>query len=203
MREPIVPKRPKLETLRILQYPDPRLREQAAEIKEIDSFLKELAHRMDELMKEAGGVGLAATQVGLGIRFIVMNPTPEVDTVQTFINPVILTKDGRAVEEEGCLSLPGIFTKVRRAARVRVRAQMPDGETVEMDADGLAARAWQHEIDHLEGGLFVDRIGPAARIILRNKLKTLEEDFRAATEREKAETAEVARDAAPGVKKKL
>ena len=120
-------KRPKLETLRILQYPDPRLREQAAEIKQIDSFLKELSHRMDELMKEAGGVGLAATQVGLGIRFVVMNPTPEPDKLQVYINPVILAKEGRQAEEEGCLSLPGIFTKVRRSARVRVRAQLPDG----------------------------------------------------------------------------
>lgn len=196
-------KPPKLETLRILQYPDPRLREQAAEIKQIDSFLKELSHRMDELMKEAGGVGLAATQIGLGIRFIVMNPTPEPDKLQVYINPVILAKEGRQVEEEGCLSLPGIFTKVRRSARVRVRAQLPDGEVVEMEADGLAARAWQHEIDHLDGGLFVDRIGPAARIILRNKLKTLEEDFRAAAEREKASESAADHPAPSGAKKRL
>jgi len=176
-----VSKHPKLETLRILHYPDPRLRERAAEIRAIDGFLQELAHRMDELMKEAGGVGLAATQVGLGIRFIVMNPTPEPDKVQTYINPVILSREGKVMEEEGCLSLPGLFAKVRRAERVRVRAQLPNGETVEMEADGLAARAWQHEIDHLDGGLFVDRVGPAARIIIRNQLKAFEEDFRQAS----------------------
>ena len=192
-------KRPRLETLRILQYPDPRLREEAKPIKELDGYLKELAHRMDELMKEAGGVGLAATQVGLGIRVIIMNPTPEPDKVETYINPVILSKEGRVMEEEGCLSLPGIFSKVRRSERVRVRAQLPNGETIEMEADGLAARAWQHEIDHLDGGLFVDRIGPAARIILRNKLKTLEEDFRAAAEREKA--SEPVPSSPPGPKK--
>lgn len=196
-------KRPKLETLRILQYPDPRLRQEAAPIKEIDGFLKELAHRMDELMKEAGGVGLAATQVGLGIRFIIMNPSPEPDKVQTYVNPVILSKEGRVMEEEGCLSLPGVFSKVRRSERVRVRAQLPNGETVEMEADGLAARAWQHEIDHLDGGLFVDRIGPAARIILRNKLKTLEEDFRAAAEREKTSDSEAAAPKSPSPTKRL
>lgn len=171
--------RPDLKTLRIVHYPDPRLRERAGALQEIDSFLAEMAARMNELMVEAEGVGLAATQVGWPFRFILINPTNEPDRTEACINPVIISREGKQVGEEGCLSVPGMFAKVRRAEKVRVKTTLLSGETVEFDAEGLAARAWQHEIDHLDGGLFIDRISPAAKIIIAGKLRGLKAKFEA------------------------
>lgn len=170
-------KYPKLERLHILHYPDPHLREHAKELREVDSFLKELSERMAEMMREAKGIGLASTQVGWPFRFIVLGSLTEEGKSEGFINPVILAKDGRQVVEEGCLSVPGIWAKVRRAEKVRVRATRLTGETVEMEAEGMLARAWQHEIDHLDGSLFVDRVGPAGRIVIAGRLRELEEHF--------------------------
>ena len=169
---------PDLGKLQILQYPDPRLREHAAKVREMGKFLQELAARMGELMGESKGVGLAATQVGWPFKFVILNPTLEPGKVRAFINPVILARRGRILEEEGCLSVPGVFAKVRRAEKVTVRATLPDGEPVEMEAEGLIARAWQHELDHLEGGLFVDRLAPAARIVIAPQLRQMEEEFK-------------------------
>jgi len=168
---------PDLTKLQILRYPDPRLREHAGELKETGALVKEMAQRMGELMGEAGGVGLAATQVGWPFRIIVLNTSGEPDKVETYLNPQIVAKEGKSIVEEGCLSLPGLFAKVRRAERVRVRATRADGEVVEFEADGLAARAWQHELDHLEGGLFVDRVGPTAKILLLPRLHSLEKEY--------------------------
>ena len=170
-------KYPKLEKLHILHYPDPRLREHAENMRKIDSFLKELAGRMNELMDEAQGVGLAAPQLGCPFRLVVLNTEREPGHGRAFINPVIVAREGRELGEEGCLSVPGVWAKVRRATKVRVRALTPEGEEVEMEAEGLLARAWQHELDHLEGGLFVDRIGTAARIMLSSRLRELEDEF--------------------------
>ena len=170
---------PDLKRLHILRYPDVRLRDHAARLKEINTFLQEMSERMAELMREAKGVGLAATQVGWPFRFVVMNPDPEAGKPQTFINPVIVSKRGKLFEEEGCLSVPGLFARVRRAEIVVVRATLPNGEPFEMEAAGLLARAWQHEIDHLEGTLFVDRINPAAKIVLEPKLQEMEKEFQA------------------------
>jgi len=162
-----------------VHYPDPRLRERAGTLKEIDSFFEEMAARMHELMVEAEGLGLAATQVGWPFRFVLINPTNEPGRVETCINPAIISREGKQVGEEGCLSVPGVFAKVRRAEKVRVKTILLSGETVEFNAEGLAARAWQHEIDHLDGGLFVDRISPAAKIIIAGKLRDLKAKFKA------------------------
>lgn len=171
-------KYPNLAKLGILHYPHPGLRERARRIEEIDSFLAELSERMTELMREGKGVGLAATQVGWPFRFILIKPTPEPGHAEAFINPVIIARKGKVVEEEGCLSLPGVFAKVKRAEKVRVRATRPDGEEVEMESEGVVARGWQHEIDHLDGGLFVDRLGPTARIVIAGQLRELERKYR-------------------------
>lgn len=167
-------KYPDLKRLCILHYPDSRLRENARTIQEINAFLDEMAGRMKELMTEANGVGLAATQVGWPFRFILLNTTIDPGHVETFINPVILARKGRLVVDEGCLSVPGVYAKVRRAAWVRVRADLLTGETVEFEAEELVARAVQHELDHLEGALFIDRLGPAAKIMISSQLHALE-----------------------------
>jgi len=166
---------PDLKTLHVLRYPSPALREHAAQIAEINSFLREMSDRMAELMREEKGIGLAATQVGWPFRFVLINTTPEPGKIETFINPVILSKRGKLFEEEGCLSVPGLFAKVRRAEIVTVRATLPSGETVEMEAQGLVARAWQHELDHLDGTLFVDRLSPTAKIVIEPKLQEMAE----------------------------
>lgn len=172
-------KYPNLSKLRILRYPDPKLREQTRQIEEVNSFLSEMSERMTELMREEQGLGLAATQVGWGFKLIIINPTPEPGNAEAFINPVIISRRGKVTHEEGCLSLPGVFAKVKRAEHVRVRAGRLDGEQVEMAADGLIARAWQHELDHLDGGLFVDRLGPAARILISRRLSELRQQYEA------------------------
>ena len=170
-------KYPDLKALRILHYPDPRLREHTAEIAEISRFLDEMAARMAELTQEAEGIGLAATQVGWPYRFVIVNTAGRPGEFEAFVNPVIIARSGKVIEEEGCLSMPGVFSKLRRAARVRVRAALPDGEEIEMEAEGLLARAWQHELDHLDGTLFVDRLGPARKIMIRNQLRDLERAY--------------------------
>jgi peptide deformylase len=166
---------PDLKTLHVLRYPAPALREHAAQIAEINSFLSEMSDRMAELMREEKGIGLAATQVGWPFRFVVLNTTSEPGKAETFINPVILSKRGKLFEEEGCLSVPGVFAKIRRAEIVTVRAMLPSGETVEMEAQGLVARAWQHELDHLDGTLFVDRLSPTAKIVIEPQLQEMAE----------------------------
>jgi len=165
--------RPDLVTLRVLVYPDKRLRQNADELSQIDGFLDEMSERMSQLMLADQGIGLAATQVGWAVRFIVINPTLEEGKHQTLINPVIVERDGRVVEEEGCLSVPGVRAKVKRADYVRVRAQTLQGDDVEIEGEGLKARLLQHEIDHLEGRLFVDNVGPASRVIVKRRLKEL------------------------------
>ena len=172
-------KYPDLKALHIVHYPSPRLREKAVELREINSFLGEMKLRMAELLKEAEGIGLASTQVGWPFRFVILTANIESGEVEAFINPVIIEKDGRQVGDEGCLSVPGVFAKVRRAERVRVRATLLSGEKVELEGEGLLARAWQHELDHLDGGLFVDRLWPAARIMVRSQLHDLERRYEA------------------------
>ena len=117
---------------------------------------------------------MAAPQVGLNCRFIIGNPTMEPGKYETLINPVILKRDGKVADQEGCLSVPGVFANVKRAEHVVVRATLLNGKTVEFEAEGLPARLWQHEIDHLDGALFVDRLSTAARILIRNSLRELE-----------------------------
>jgi peptide deformylase len=170
--------KPKIADLRILHYPDPRLRRKAAEVKDFDASLAELAARMFELMKTAEGVGLAAPQVGVALRLFVMNATGEEKDRLVFINPVLDQLAGAAEAEEGCLSLPGINVQVKRAARARVRAFDLAGKPFTLEAGDLPARVWQHETDHLNGVLIIDRMGPADRIATRKVLKALEQGRR-------------------------
>ncbi len=165
-------------TLAIIHYPDPRLRKKCAAVTEFDADLAALAERMHKLMCDGKGVGLAAPQVGLLIRMFVMNPTGEPDGVMTLVNPLISDRAGSAEREEGCLSLPEVFVQVRRPETCLVAAQTVTGETIEFEADNMIARVAQHETDHLDGKLILDRMGPADKIATRKTLQALEENYR-------------------------
>ncbi len=155
----------------ILHHPDPRLRIKAAPVTDFDSALATLVDDMFETMYAAPGIGLAATQIDVHQRVIVIDVSAERSAPVHLVNPVILSRDGEEEMEEGCLSVPGIFETVRRADRVRVRAQDRDGETFELDADGLLAVCIQHEMDHLEGKLFVDYLSNLKQGRIRKKLE--------------------------------
>jgi len=156
--------------LQILEYPDPRLRTRAKPVEVFDDALAKLAADMLETMYAAPGVGLAATQVDFHQRLIVMDVTEGKTEPQVFCNPEILSAEGTGVTEEGCLSVPGIFDEVKRAAVIRARAQDVTGKTFEVQLDGLAAVCLQHEMDHLEGKLFVDYLSELKRERIRKKL---------------------------------
>ena len=164
--------------LKVVSYPDPILGERARPIERIDGRLLQLAKEMFETMYEDRGIGLAAPQVGQGVRMCVVNCTGKSDGEIVLINPVVAeTGGGEVTEEEGCLSVPGIRSKVTRFAEVRVRAYDPDGNELDIEADGLEARCLQHEIDHLNGRLFFQRLNEAAKMTIRHRLKKLEETF--------------------------
>jgi peptide deformylase len=157
--------------LTILEYPDPRLRTKAEAVRTFDAALQQLAEDMLETMYAAPGVGLAATQVNVHQRILVADVSEAHDRPQVFVNPEILSREGLAVREEGCLSVPGVFDEVERAARIKVRAQDVKGETFELEAEGLLAVCIQHEIDHLDGKLFVDYLSELKRQRIRKKLE--------------------------------
>ncbi len=158
--------------LTILEYPDPRLRTVAKPVTVFDTQLRTLVADMAETMYAAPGIGLAATQVDQHIRLIVIDISETKDQLRVFINPEILwASDDSALCEEGCLSVPGIYDEVRRPARVRVRAQDPDGATFELDCEGLLAVCVQHEMDHLTGKVFVDYLSALKQDRIRSKLK--------------------------------
>ena len=157
--------------LNILEYPDPRLRTRAVPVERVDDELRRLIDDMFETMYAAPGIGLAATQVDVHQRLLVADVSEERDQPWCFINPEILTRDGVEVMEEGCLSVPGVFEKVERADRVRVRALDRNGEPFERDFDGLLAVCIQHEIDHLDGKLFVDYLSELKRQRIRKRLE--------------------------------
>jgi peptide deformylase len=156
--------------LPILEFPDPRLRTRAQPVEQVDAGVRKLVDDMFETMYAAPGIGLAATQVNVHKRVIVMDVSESRKEPVVLINPQILERDGVEETEEGCLSVPGIYDKVRRAERIRVRALNRDGEPFEMDADGLLAVCIQHEMDHLEGRLFVDYLSPLKREMVRRRL---------------------------------
>lgn len=156
--------------LAILEYPDPRLRTRAQPVTVFDSALQQLAENMLETMYAAPGIGLAATQVDVHKRILVADVSQDHDSPQILVNPEILNSDGTEVTEEGCLSVPGFFDEVERAERIRVRAQDVKGKTFELEADGLLAVCIQHEIDHLNGKLFVDYLSELKRAKIRKKL---------------------------------
>jgi len=157
--------------LNILEYPDPRLRKVAAAVAAVTPEIRKLVADMAETMYAAPGVGLAATQVDVHKRIIVMDVSEARDELRVFINPEILAAEGDAECEEGCLSVPGYYDKVTRAAKVTVRAQDGDGEPFELVAEGLLAVCIQHEIDHLFGKVFVDRLSPLKRARLAARLR--------------------------------
>ncbi|MEY2852874.1 MAG: hypothetical protein RL030_6 [Pseudomonadota bacterium] len=156
--------------LPILEYPDPRLRTKAAPVTAFDSDLKQRIADMFETMYAAPGIGLAATQVDWHHRLIVIDLSDDHDQPEVFINPVLLSKEGKAAGEEGCLSVPGIFDDVVRAERIRVQVQDAEGRTHERDLSGMLSVCLQHEMDHLEGKLFVDYLSELKRQRIRKKL---------------------------------
>jgi peptide deformylase len=155
----------------ILEYPDPRLRKKAALVTVVDDALRQLADDMLKTMYAAKGVGLAATQVDVHKRLIVLDVSESRDQPLVLINPELLVKEGSGPGEEGCLSLPGIYDKLSRATHIRVRALDRNGDPFEMDAEGLLAVCIQHEMDHLEGKLFVDYLSELKRQLIRRRLE--------------------------------
>lgn len=154
--------------LDILHYPDPRLHTVARPVKVVDDRIRRLVDDMAETMYAAPGIGLAATQVNVHERVIVIDISETHDQLRVFINPEIVAQSGTEESEEGCLSVPGIFDKVKRAERVTVRALDRDGKSFELSADGLLAVCIQHEMDHLQGKVFVDYLSS----LKRNRIKT-------------------------------
>ncbi len=157
--------------LNILNYPDDRLRIQAKPVEEIDAGIVQLVDDMFETMYKAPGVGLAATQVNVHKRVIVIDISEDKSRPLTLINPEILEKEGIQSIDEGCLSVPGIYEPVERAQRIRVKALNKQGETFEMEAEELLAVCIQHEMDHLQGKLFVDYLSQLKRHRIRKKMQ--------------------------------
>ncbi len=157
--------------LRILEYPDPRLRTKAQAVEKVDDEIRQLASDMLETMYAAPGIGLAATQVDVHKRLLVADVSEDRSQPCCLINPQIMEKDGVEVMEEGCLSVPGIYEKVERAEQIKVRALNTDGDVIEMEAQGLLAVCIQHEMDHLEGKLFVDYLSELKRQRIRKRLE--------------------------------
>ena len=156
--------------LPILEFPDPRLRTVAKPVESVDDALRERIADMFETMYAAPGIGLAATQVNFHRRLLVLDVSEDQSAPMVFVNPEILERDGSQVYQEGCLSVPGIFADVTRYNRIRVKALDRDGAAFELEADGLLAVCIQHEIDHLDGKLFVDYLSPLKRDLVRKKL---------------------------------
>ena len=156
--------------LPILRYPDPRLHTVAAPVGRVDDEIRRLIADMAETMYEAPGIGLAATQVDVHKRIVVIDVSEDKSGLMALINPEILERSGEQVCEEGCLSVPGIYEKVSRAERVKVRALNEKGESFEFEADGLLAVCVQHEIDHLDGKVFVEYLSPLKLGRIRSKL---------------------------------
>ncbi len=172
-----------LEKLRILRYPDPRLRLRCQPVRVFDEELAALARRMEELMRAANGVGLAAPQVGVPIRMFITCAGVDPPGVRVFVNPTIRDPQGVRQAEEGCLSIPQVYVQVRRAARCRIEAQDLAGLPLSLEADGMVCRVWQHETDHLDGILILDRMGPGDRIAARKVLRELEAAWRSGSGR--------------------
>jgi len=157
--------------LPILEYPDPRLKKVAAPVPAVTPEIRKLVADMAETMYAAPGVGLAATQVDVHKRVIVIDVSEHKEELRVFINPELLWAEGEAECEEGCLSVPGYYDKVTRAASIRVRALNEHGETFELETEGLLAVCIQHEMDHLQGKVFVEYLSPLKRARLAAKLR--------------------------------
>ena len=160
-----------MSNLNILEFPDPRLTTVASDVEIFDEALKKLVQDMIETMYSAHGIGLAATQVNVHKRLLVLDVSENQDQPRVYINPQILSSEGEQDHEEGCLSVPGIYASVKRAENITVRAQDSDGNSFEEQAEGLHAVCIQHEMDHLIGRLFVDYLSPLKRNMVRKKLE--------------------------------
>ncbi len=158
-------------TLNILHFPDPRLRNVAQPVEQVDDSVRQLIDDMLETMYAAPGIGLAATQVDVARRVVVIDISEEKDQPLCLINPQILELEGVEEMEEGCLSVPGVYDRVERADRVKITALDRDGKAFELQASGLLAVCIQHEIDHLDGKLFVDYLSQLKRTRIRKKLE--------------------------------
>jgi peptide deformylase len=172
--------------MKIVNYPHPALRHRSQPVRCVDKQLYLHVGQMMELMYQAKGLGLAAPQVALPIQLLVMNITgdpKQPERQEVFLNPAIVDRKGSIEDEEGCLSFPGLYQKIRRAKSIKVQAYNLKGELVEKVVHDIEARAWQHEIDHLKGVLFIDNMGPIARLASRGAVKTFERDFRKAQEK--------------------
>jgi peptide deformylase len=170
--------------LRIVPYPHPALRYESRPVVEIDDNLRAIVREMFTLMYASNGIGLAANQVGIPLRFFVLNLTADAekpDQERVFINPEIIKRHSSEENEEGCLSFPGLYGKVRRARKIRVRAYDLQGNEVEVEADDLLGRAIQHETDHLDGKLFIDYLGDLTKAkTTLTKIKEIEAGYRQA-----------------------
>lgn len=177
MSPPVEPSR--LGRLELVEYPHPALLRRARPLVRIDDAIHDAVEQMFEIMYQAGGIGLAATQVALPYRLFIVNleARPDAGEELVFINPSLSRPRGNAVQEEGCLSLPGLRMDVRRPEQIVVKAWSLEGEPFEEDLDGLLARVVQHEFDHLEGRLFTDRLPDAAALEARRSLDTFREVF--------------------------
>ncbi len=170
-------KLPKLEKLRIVHYPDPVLKRVASQTGEFGSDLAALANRMLELMREAEGMGLAAPQVGVSIRLFVSNLTGEPQDDLVCVNPQFLELTGAEEAEEGCLSIPGVNVTMRRATRAVMEAFNTGGDRLHIVGEGVQARIWQHEIDHLDGRLIIDNMATSDEIANRRAIKQLKMEY--------------------------
>lgn len=167
------------EELSLRYYPDPVLRRKAFAVETITPELKDLAKKMLEVMYREDGVGLAAPQVGLSIRMMVLNTTGEPSGERVTLNPRIVKREGTIDSDEGCLSFPGVRITVPRDEKVTLEYMDLSGKTQTLEADALLSRAIQHEIDHLDGVLFIDRLSPAGKSAVKTQLKELEKRFKA------------------------
>ena len=165
------------EDLKIIEYPDPRLRKVSTPVESFDTPLKALAERMFQLMREHRGVGLAAPQVGQNIRLFVMNHSGDPKDDRVYVNPDLTDAQGTEEAEEGCLSLPGVNARIVRDKKLRMRARDLEGNPIDQVESGYLARIWQHEFDHLNGTLIIDRMGPFAKMAAKKTLRELEEKF--------------------------
>jgi len=163
--------------LRVVVYPDPVLKQVSAAVTQFGPKLRSLTERMFDLMREGKGVGLAAPQVGVSIRVFVCNPTEDPKNDLVCINPKLLELTGQAEQQEGCLSIPGVTVSLRRATRAKLEAFDLEGNRFEVEGADLLARIWQHEVDHLDGRLIIDRMAEADELANRKALKQLKADY--------------------------
>jgi peptide deformylase len=172
-------------SLQIIQYPHPTLRHLSKPLKRVDAELRKIIDEMWELMYQHEGVGLAGNQVDLPYRLFVTNPSGDRDAKeleQVFINPVLSSGRGQEESEEGCLSIPGVHALVVRSATIKVQAYDLAGNEITAEVDDLPARILQHEVDHLDGRLFIDRLGPTQQAAIQEQLEEFEWDFRSRRE---------------------